>query len=391
MRVVMLGDYALYFIPRLIAFSEKLVSEGSDLWVLQASKSLLYEKMPQMDTSNLNMINIEDAPKNFGFSRKVFYLLDKLNPDVLVTGFISFPFGAVGLKWAKSRNKGIIEYDDQRKTTFPRGKISNWVKGRILRNIDAFICPAPAWDETLLSWGLSKNEIFYGLDTSDNVFWGKTVENVDFKDLPQSYFMTVGRQVKMKNLPFFLYSYKEYLKKGGTLPLVMVGNGPVHNELIKIANGDSRIFFIDFQPRENIRQLFVRMKALILPSTKEETWGMVVNECMAGGHIVAISNECGSATTLIKDKINGFHFSPYDTNEIVSVLFRIEGLSNQEYQIMKDASLNIISHWGLDRFVDGTYKACIYAMKNKKKVSNLIDKLLIHIWNGRYNINDVTK
>ena len=392
MKVVMFGNYALYFIPRLIAFSEKLKADGGELWILQASKeNLLYGKIPQADMSVLNIVHIWDAPEELNYKQKAFYMLDKLNPDVLVTGFISFPYGAIGLKWAKSRKKGLVEYDDQRFDTFNRSKISNWIKTSIIRNVDAFLCPAPAWDETLLAWGFHKNEIFYGLDTSDNDFWGEKVENTDFRDLPQTYFMTVGRQGTMKNLPRFLYAYKEYIKRGGTIPLVMVGNGPEHEKLIKIADNDPHVTFLNFQPRDKIRQLFVRMKALILPSTKVETWGMVVNECMASGHIVAISKECGCATTLVKDGLNGFHFSPESEKEMVEVLFKIQKLSDDEFRKMSQESLNIIKDWGLEKFVDGVYAACKYACSHKKKILNPINRLLVSLWNGRYNISEATK
>lgn len=392
MKVVMFGNYALYFIPRLIAFSEKLKADGGELWILQASKeNLLYGKIPQADMSVLDIVHIWDAPEELNYKQKAFYMLDKLNPDVLVTGFISFPYGAIGLKWAKSRKKGLVEYDDQRFDTFNRSKISNWIKTSIIRNVDAFLCPAPAWNETLLAWGFHKNEIFYGLDTSDNDFWGEKVENTDFRDLPQTYFMTVGRQGTMKNLPRFLHAYKEYINRGGTIPLVMVGNGPEHEKLIKIADDNPHVIFLDFQPREKIRQLFIRMKALVLPSTKVETWGMVVNECMASGHIVAISKECGSATTLVKDGLNGFHFSPESEKEMVEVLFKIQKLSDDEFRKMSQESLNIIKEWGLEKFVDGVYAACKYAYSHKKRILNPINRLLVSLWNGRYNISEATK
>lgn len=392
MKIVMFGNYALYFIPRLVAFSEFLKSKGSTLDILEESqKNLLYENLPKVENTKLNIYHLWDSPPDLSYEKKIFYMLDKLNPDILITGFISFPYGAIGLKWAKHRHKGIIEYDDQRYDTFSRNKISIWVKSRIIRNVDAFICPAPAWDETLLKYGFKKDDIFYGPDTSDNDFWGKKVENTDFQMLPESYFMTVGRQTAMKNLPFFLSAYKEYLNKGGKIPLVMVGNGPDHEKLLKIAGNDNRITFLDFQTRENLRQLFVRMKALILPSTKVETWGMVVNECMASGHIVAISNECGSSTTLVKDKLNGFHFNPYSKKDIINALFNIEKLSDSEYFNMRQKSLEIIKDWGIDRFVSEVYSACNYAYNNRKKVNNLIDKLLIYLWKGRYNITAATK
>lgn len=391
MKVVLFGNYAIYFIPRLSLLAERLNKEGGELWILEArNKNILYSNLPQIEKNNLNVVHIWDAPAELNYREKAFYMLDKVNPDVLVTGFVSFPFGAAGLAWAKSRKKGIIEYDDQREDTFVRSKLNNWVKKRLLRNVDAFLCPAPAWDNTLLKWGFKKEEIFYGLDTSDNDFWGKKVIDDLSDNLPESYFMTVGRQVKMKNLTFFLQSYLKYISKGGVIPLVMVGEGPEHDKLVELAHDNPMVTFLGFQTRDSLRSLFVRMKALVLPSFRQETWGMVVNECMASGNIVAISNEAGASTTLVIDGKNGFHFSPYSEEDIIKVLFKIESLTSEEDIKMRDNSKHIINNWGIDKFVNELYDACVYSMKNKKKVSNMIDKLLIRIWNGRYNFTEAT-
>lgn len=393
MKVVFFGNYALYFIPRLLEFRKKLQKEGSEMCILIASEgeNILYSKLPQVDSSVLSIYKISDAPASFNYKEKSFFMLDKLNPDVVITGFISFPYGAAGLQWAKSRNKAIIEYDDQRLDTFPRSFISAWIKKHIIRNVDSFLCPAPAWDETLLNWGFKKDEIFYGLDTSDNDFWGTKVVNESLPNLPHKYFMTVGRQSSMKNLPKFVSAYLRYKKEGGTLPLVMVGEGPDHEILMQMSNEDPSIIFLPFQTRERIRELFVGMHALILPSTKSETWGMVVNECMASGGIVGISNECGSSTTLVLDEVNGFHFSPHSEEEMIKTLFKLERLTPERYSAMRSKSLEIIKDWGLQRFVDGAYNACRYALQHKKKVRNPIDYFLLNIWKGRYNVAHATK
>lgn len=393
MKVLMLGNYALYFMPRLVAFNRKLKSQGDELIVVQESdKNKLYSSIPQLDVKEVRILHLSDiSDSTKPYKQRILNVLDKFNPDVLVTGFVAFPYGAIGLQWAKSRNRAIIEYDDQRWNSFPRGKVSTWVKSRIIRNVDAFLCPAPAWDETLLKWGFKKQEIFYGLDTSDNDFWSQKVYRVSFEDLPSSYFMTLGRQGSMKNLPFFLNAYLEYLRFGGIIPLVMVGDGPDHETLVSLSNNNPNITFLPFQDREHIRELFVNMKALVLPSTKVETWGMVVNECMASGNIVAISNACGSSTTLVKDGINGFHFSPNSEKEIVEALFKIEKLSPIEEQQMHQKSLEIIKDWGVDRFSKGLYDACIYALNHKKKIRNLIDFTLVKLWKGRFNIEVATK
>ena len=58
---------------------------------------------------------------------------------------------------------------------------------------------------------------------------------------------------------------------------------------------------------------------------------------------------------------------------------------------MESADLNIIKDWGVDRFVDGAMGACQYAYAHHKPLKNPIDKLLIYLWKGRYNIAEATK
>lgn len=86
----------------------------------------------------------------------------------------------------------------------------------------------------------------------------------------------------------------------------MVGEGASHRELEVLSSGISDITFLPFQSYEKLRQIFINAKCLFLPSFKKETWGLIVNEAMAAGKIVAVSTECGCANTLVKERVNGF-------------------------------------------------------------------------------------
>jgi glycosyltransferase involved in cell wall biosynthesis len=57
-------------------------------------------------------------------------------------------------------------------------------------------------------------------------------------------------------------------------------------------------------------------KALVLASTADETWGLVVNEAMAAGCPVLVSRQCGCARDLVEQGVNGFTFDGRDSEEL---------------------------------------------------------------------------
>lgn len=126
----------------------------------------------------------------------------------------------------------------------------------------------------------------------------------------------------------------------------------------------------------------------LLPSFKKETWGLIVNEAMAAGKIVAVSTECGCANTLVKERVNGFLYNPLSEKEMISIMFEIQNMSIDEIHKMQNEGRKIISNWDLDKFVEGVYSAVLYAISHKKKIS-LLDHLLVKLWKGQMKNNSV--
>ena len=125
-----------------------------------------------------------------------------------------------------------------------------------------------------------------------------------------------------------------------------------------------------------------------LPSFKKETWGLIVNEAMAAGKIVAVSTECGCANTLVKERVNRFYYNPLSEKEMISIMFEIQNMSIDEIHKMQNEGRKIISNWDLDKFVEGVYSAVLYAISHKKKIS-LLDHLLVKLWKGQMKNNSV--
>ena len=83
--------------------------------------------------------------------------------------------------------------------------------------------------------GIPEDKIFTGYDAVDNQYFAQQAEEVrsqksearDRYDLPEHYFLSLGRFVPKKNLTTLIRAYRKFLDAGssGKTHLVMVGSG----------------------------------------------------------------------------------------------------------------------------------------------------------------------
>lgn len=81
----------------------------------------------------------------------------------------------------------------------------------------------------------------------------------------------------------------------------------------------------------------------VLPSIREP-WGLVVNEAMACGTAVVVSDEVGCAPDLVRDGVNGLIFKAGDVADLAAALRRL--LADPDMtRAMGRAGLDIIRNW----------------------------------------------
>jgi glycosyltransferase involved in cell wall biosynthesis len=129
--------------------------------------------------------------------------------------------------------------------------------------------------------------------------------------------------------------------------LLIVGDGEENEELSKLASKlkiDYKITgFIEDQ--DELFKIYYAGALLVLPSYNEP-WGLVVNEAMAAGLPVIVSNESGCSLDLVKDGENGFILSDLENPEILRNLI-IKTLENKENFSKK--SSEIIDNWTFEK------------------------------------------
>lgn len=386
-------DFRIYWPARLQHLSGGLRKRGDSLTVIEiAGRGSAYAFAEDAGKDALDWIclfpddKIEDL-NPATVKKTAMAKLDELNPDVIMAGAIAFTSGAAAVDWSKRNKKAAVIFDDSQKEDVRRNLFVDRIKKMIYSNVDAVFCPAKDWLATYLYWGFKKEAVFYGVDVVDNAFWKENVSRLP--ELPEKYFLTVGRQVERKNFQAVINAFIEIKKrkKYSDIALLLIGDGQERASLENTVPEEykSLVYFYSFQSQSFLRAVYQHAVAFILPS-KSDQWGLVVNEAMASGAPVIVSKQCGCAKTLVADGENGFAFSPENTSELSACMEKILNLSSDEWTEMKTKGLEIISHWDLDRFSQGAMDAIDYAVKNKRRPFYFMAKFLLKKWKGRYSI-----
>ncbi|MBK6978805.1 MAG: glycosyltransferase family 4 protein [Cytophagaceae bacterium] len=130
-------------------------------------------------------------------------------------------------------------------------------------------------------------------------------------------FIFVGRLIKFKNIDNLLAAYNEI--NSHDWGLLILGNGSEEDKLKKYISDNQLegVCFIDGKQWFEIPEFMALADVFILPSFSEP-WGLVVNEAMACGMPVLVSERCGSAADLVIENENGYTFDPFDVKEMAS-------------------------------------------------------------------------
>ncbi|MBD1386756.1 glycosyltransferase family 4 protein [Mucilaginibacter rigui] len=101
--------------------------------------------------------------------------------------------------------------------------------------------------------------------------------------------------------------------------LLFVGNGALANKLKSEADQAANIHFMDFQNQTSMPVVYQACDLFCLPSKGPgETWGLAVNEAMACGKAILVSDKVGCAVDLVSN--NGVIFKSEQTDELIAVL-----------------------------------------------------------------------
>ncbi len=211
----------------------------------------------------------------------------------------------------------------------------------------------------------SANKAYYeraGLRANKLVFVPHAIDNKRFasagdSDIPEwpnvlrdkTIFLYAGKLELKKGVGFLLSTFSALNTKDADL--IIVGNGPIEKELKSLYGKINNIHFLDFQNQKTIPSILKNADIFILPSKGPgETWGLAVNEAMACGRPVLVSDKCGCAADLVEEGKTGFVFRSGDANDLKDKI----GWCIQHRNVLKQMGANAsqkIQDWSFEKIV----------------------------------------
>ncbi|MGE5112431.1 MAG: glycosyltransferase family 4 protein [Acidobacteriaceae bacterium] len=157
-------------------------------------------------------------------------------------------------------------------------------------------------------------------------------------------FLFVGRLLVLKGIDTLLAAFEKAAAEDHGIGLVIVGDGP---ERAKVEEARARLpRNIWAVGRQNYSRVISWMRSsdvFVLPS-RNENWGLVVNEAMVCGLPVVISDVCGCVEDLVFEGQNGHIFPVNDVEKLTETMLSIARCGEARCA-MGRASATIIEPW----------------------------------------------
>lgn len=368
-----------YHVARIRAATEYLAQHDLRLIAMEifsSDEEYLWEQMGHQDGLERHTLFPRESAKDVSkgaLSQQIWSNLDRTQPlAVAINGYSSWDTWCL-LAWCRVKGALPILMSDSKWDDAPRKALGEAVKRLLVGQYGSALCAGTPQRKYLEGLGMHPHKIFDGYDAVDNEFFGEQSDKVreapdHYRNLPgledkRPYFLASGRFIPRKNFSGLLQAYAVYeeqcLQNGrASWRLLLLGDGPGRDSIVNDVQTlglQSDVILAGVQTLQYLPAYYGLASAFIHPALQDQ-WGLVVNEAMASGLPVLVSERAGCAFDLVENGVEGFTFVPEDAEGLGHLMYRMSsGMVDLEQIGM--AARRKISKWGVERFSQALYQA----------------------------------
>jgi len=261
------------------------------------------------------------------------------------------------------------------KRVFVRDEFNN-IKKRSLSNIlmnkifysfidnfiDCYLSIGKENRKAFIDFGIDKKKIYHVPYVVDNDFF--YIKNK--KKNKKFVILFTGKLSHRKGCDILLNSINllnenNNFKKDSEI--IIIGDGILKEELINYKKKKKlvNVKFLGFKNKKVIKKFYKRSNLFVMPS-RDENWGLAINEAMAAKNAIIASNKVGAASDLLKNNYNGYIFKNNDYKDLSKKIYKTF-LDKKKTIKFGENSFKIISKWsfyecykGIDKAIKSTYR-----------------------------------
>lgn len=203
------------------------------------------------------------------------------------------------------------------------------------KNIRLFIAPSIFMKDICIRFGqdASKIKVIYNPFSSD---LKSLKEELSLENKDDNYLLYFGRLSREKGLSLLINSLAATNEK-----LKIVGRGEELEDLkIRAEKLKAPVEFLDFKSGEELKNIILGAKAIVMPSIWYENMPLSLLEAMSLGKPV-IASRVGGFPEIIEDGVNGFLFDMGDFRDLAS---KINALNNYDLKVVGEAARNSVAN-----------------------------------------------
>lgn len=160
--------------------------------------------------------------------------------------------------------------------------------------------------------------------------------------------LAVGQYIYRKGYDLLL---KAATKMGNNIGIYIVGGNPTEEYLqLKRELNLANVHFVGFKTKGELADYY-RAADIFIHPTREDIWGLVINEAIAYFLPVITTDRCVAGLELIDDKLNGKIIKSEDVDAIIEALqinFNVDTLINTNLELEKRYSIEKMASIHLD-------------------------------------------
>lgn len=239
--------------------------------------------------------------------------------DIIFLGSYSSPSHIIAMEYMKARGIPFLLNADGgfvKKDKWP----VLMLKRRIIGLASAWLSTGKLTDDYLAYYGAKRDKIFRYPFTSVRAQDRFCIQEADKDEKKTKLHMkektaviTVGQFIPRKGLDLLIRCCPKLQKDTG---IYIIGGEP-GEEYKKLLEGEweERVHFVGFKRKEELKDYYIAADVFVFP-TREDIWGLVLNEAMSYG-LPCVASECAvAANEMIEDGKNGYLVNPEDIDQM---------------------------------------------------------------------------